>query len=83
MAETLQLSAIITEAVVCFLAFQLGYKKKRKYAYALGFTFGTYAFYDLTRLFNLPIAEEMLAVFFFTATLSALYAILHIRKLKK
>lgn len=71
--------SIIIEVVIALLALVTVFKGR---AYMLGFavTFGIYVYYDLARLYSWEVAESMLSVVFFVATLMALISTVGILK---
>lgn len=79
----LQYTSICIEVLIAVIAMIIFLKKKKNYGLGFFITFGIYVFYDLSRLVNLGISELILQILFFIASISALYSIWGIYKLKK
>lgn len=73
-AGTIQLIATMTEVVIAFVAFLIGWKKKKLYGWFIAVTFGLFVIFDLTRIFALEVAADKYALLLLIACLSMLYA---------
>jgi len=73
--DTLQLASIFLEAVIVAVCLALAIKKRQVFGFGLAITFTIYVFYDLSRLQGWGINETILRALFFTATVSALGAV--------
>lgn len=73
--NAVQLVSIAMELAIAGLALMIGFKKKKTYGYGLALTFGVYVFYDLVRLFEYSVPEQLLTGIFFVATASALFSV--------
>ncbi|MDD5649917.1 MAG: hypothetical protein PHF86_05770 [Candidatus Nanoarchaeia archaeon] len=79
----IQLIAVFIELIIVILSLIIAVKKKKVYGYGFAITFAIYVFYDSVSLFLIEIPEMLLSILFFIATLSALWAIFKLYKLKK
>ncbi|MGA2917494.1 hypothetical protein [Methanoregula sp.] len=73
-AGTIQLIATMTEVVIAFVAFLIGWKKKKLYGWFIAVTFGIFVIFDLARIFALDVAADKYALLLLIACLSMLYA---------
>ena len=71
----LHLISILLEAVIVVIALLLAVGRKRLYGYGFALTFAIYVVYDLANQFHFAIAQNLLILVFFVATLSALISI--------
>lgn len=78
----LQLISIALEVIIASLFLRTALLGK-KYLYGLVVTFTIYVFYDLARLFEWTISENLLTSLFLIATLGALYSAWAIMKEQK
>jgi hypothetical protein len=72
--------SILIEATIALLGLKIVLKKKKAYGWGIFLTFGIYVFYDLAKLFSLNISPDLLYLFFFVATVSALSTVLRLAK---
>jgi len=77
----LQYISILIEAIVAIFGLAMVAKKKI-YGWGFFITFGIYVFYDLVKLVNWSIPVNLMYVLFFIATLSALFTVWMVYKLK-
>lgn len=68
---TLQLIAIILEAIIVVFCVFASVQKRRFSAYGFALTFIVYFFYDSVVYFGLSVERSMFYILFFLATLSA------------
>ncbi|HRN96658.1 MAG TPA: hypothetical protein PLD54_04385 [Candidatus Levybacteria bacterium] len=78
----LQNIAIILEVAVVVIALLAAQSKKKKFAYGFALTFAIYVVFDAARQFNLGISQDTLHFLFLIATLSALWSVWQLYKLK-
>jgi len=79
--EFLQYVSILIELVIAILGIIMIYKKK-VYGWFFLITFGIYVFYDFIKLKGIAVNLDVLYIFFFIATLSALFLALGASKKK-
>ncbi len=72
--ELMQLVSIGLELIVAMIAILAG-MRGTPYAYGFALTYGLYVFYDLSKLYDLPIPSGPITILFFVATLGALWGI--------
>lgn len=78
--EYLNLISIILEAFVVIISLMIALGKKLSYGWGLAFTFLVYVFYDLARIQNWQIPNEIMALSFLAASISALTTVYLIYK---
>ena len=71
----LNLISIILEAIVVIFSLMIALQKKLSYGWSLSFTFLVYVFYDLARIQNWQISDEIMAFSFLAASISALITV--------
>jgi hypothetical protein len=67
--------SILIEAAIVVLACMLATRRHRRWGWFLAVTFAIYVLYDTARYFALNIPGDLLAVLFFIASISALWAV--------
>jgi hypothetical protein len=80
--ELLHWASIALEAVIALIGANIALVKKRAFGWGFFVTFAIYVFYDLAKYYSLDISSDLLYVIFFIATLSALWAVWQLHKLK-
>lgn len=82
MAFTIQYISIFIELLVAVAGLFIVFNKKKSYGWGFFITFGIYVFYDIVRLLNLSISNNLLYFSFFIASLSALWTVWEVYKRK-
>jgi hypothetical protein len=70
----IHLFSILLEAVIVLIALFIAVQRKKFYGFGFALTFAIYVLYDLANQFHLAIAQNLLILVFFVATVSALYS---------
>jgi len=71
----LQVVSISFEVLVALLGLLLLIQKKKAWGAGIALTFAIYVYYDLANLFKFSVAQDILRLVFFIASLSVLWAI--------
>jgi len=74
-SDFLQIIAVVLEAVVTIVAVIIATKKRRVYGWGIAITFGLFVFFDVFRIFSLPVPESFHAFIFLVACASMVYAV--------
>lgn len=82
MAFTIQYISIFIELLVAIAGLFIVFNKKKNYGWGFFITFSIYVFYDVARLLNLSISNNILYFSFFIASLSALWTVWEVYKRK-
>lgn len=67
--------SILIEAAIVVLACMLATRRHQRWGWFLAVTFAIYVLYDTARFMSLAIPADILAVLFFVASISALWAV--------
>ena len=70
--ENLQYISIFVEALIAVLGLFIVFLKKKSYGIGIFTTFFIYVFYDLVRLENYSVSQDVLSILFFIASISML-----------
>ena len=73
--DILVLASLAAEVMVMALGIGLAVRKKRMIGWAVALTFAIYVFYDSVRFFAIRVNEGVIAVLFFIASMSILWAV--------
>ncbi|MFH1576831.1 MAG: hypothetical protein ABID35_04750 [Candidatus Margulisiibacteriota bacterium] len=76
----LQMVSIGIELVAAVLGVLLAVGKKKPWGWCIALCFAIYVYYDLARLFNFAVSQDLLRSLFFLASISILWAIWQVYK---
>ncbi len=79
----IQYISITIEFLIAVMGLLIVFQRKKIYGWGIFVTFGIYVFYDLVRLMNIPISNDLMYGLFFIATASAFWAIYRIYSRRK
>jgi threonine/homoserine efflux transporter RhtA len=74
----IQYISITIEFLIAVMGLLIVFQKKKIYGWGIFVTFGIYVFYDLVRLMNIQLSNDLMYGLFFIATASAFWAIYRI-----
>jgi len=69
----IQYISITIEFLIAVMGLLIVFQRKKNYGWGIFVTFGIYVFYDLVRLANMQISNELMYGLFFIATSSAFW----------
>lgn len=74
-SDYLQVIAVLLEAAVTVIAAAIAIRQKKAYGWCIALTFGLFVFFDIGRLFALPVPDTAHALVFLVACVSMLYGV--------
>lgn len=74
-SEFLQIIAILLEVAVAVIAVVMATRQKKSYGWCIAVTFFLFVFFDIGRLFSLPIPDAYHALIFLVACGFMLYGV--------
>jgi hypothetical protein len=71
----IQYISITIEFLIAVMGLLIVFQRKKIYGWGIFVTFGIYVFYDLVRLMDIQLSNELMYGLFFIATASAFWAV--------
>jgi len=74
-ADVLQIIAVLLEIAVTVIAIVIAAWQKKSYGWFIAVTFGLFVFFDISRIFTLPVPDAAHALVFLVACISMVYGV--------